>query len=339
MRNGWWTAAWAVVAVMGGLPMVGVAEEATTAPAAHVAATNELLSAGELHALVDAGQYKDALRGLLRVLALRGAAAAAYDRHDMLMLKAECLAQNHDNAAALSTLALAHKESAAAEKPDEVLLADAFAELLQKSPGGIYTPRTGASRGPIKILDRSVRKSAYDALFADQFALFQQKAVAAGNAKTLPPFIEAAKFAAQVRSVEFASAGNNTQSSDAMKDLADRALKLIDGVLEDMEALQTRISTAANRTITETYYTNGRGGGGAYPQQRTHKAGLTGEDANNLKSIIETCKKMPPATAELSEAFGTAGEEFKAAASKAEDLKSKATITLTTDYTGFVNGN
>jgi hypothetical protein len=309
---------------------------AATAPALHIPTGNELLTSDELHKLVDAGQYKDALRGLARPLALRGIAAAPYDRHDLLNLRAECQAQIHDNAGALATLALIHKESAAANKPDDVLLADAFAELLQKSPGGIYLPKTGASHLPIKILDRSARKSAYDALFADQFVLFQQKATAAANAKTLPLFMEAAKFAASVRAAEFASTGGNAQSADAMKDLADRAAKLINDTVDDLSLRQTRISTAANREITETYNSNIRGV--MYPQNRTHKAGLSGDDATVLKNIIETCKKVPPAAQQLADAFGTEQETFKAAANKAEDLKAKANTTLTTDYTGYTNG-
>jgi hypothetical protein len=319
-------------------PLPPPADSVATAPApSHPLAANEMLSSDELHKLVDAGQYKDALRGLARPLQLRGPAAGAYDRHDLLMLKAECLIQSHDNATALATLALAHKESAAAAKPEEVLLADALAELIQKSTGGVYLPKTGASRLPIKLLDRSARKSAYDALFADQFTLFQQKAAAASNAKSLPPFLEAAKSAAAVRAVEFASTGSNTQSSDVMKDLADHALKLLTDVLDDLDVKQTRISTAANRQITETYYANARGQ--SYPQNRTHKAGLGPNDPAALKEIIETCKKMPPAAQQLADAFGTEQDAFKAVATKADDLKAKATITLTTDYTGYTNGN
>ena len=309
----------------------------TTAPAPRPLSANELLSADELHKLVDAGQYKDALRGLARPLALRGAAAGAYDRHDLLMMKAECLVQTHDNAGAIATLALVRKESTADNKPEEALLADAFVELLQKSPGGTYLPKTGSSRLAIKILDRSLRKSAYDALFADQFALFQQKATAAANAKKLPPYMDAAKFAAALRAVEFASTGSNTQSSAAMKELADGALKLITDTLDDLEARETRISTAANRETTQTVNAGFRGT--TYPQNRTTKAGLTGNDAPTLRDIINTCKQIPQATQELANAFGTEQDTFKAAANRAEDIKSKANVTLTTDYTGYVNGN
>src|SRR5207248_1905113 len=112
--------------------------------------------------LANAGQYQDALKALLRILELKGPAAAGYDRHEMLMLKAECQLQIKQSSAALDTLELARKEAAAAANEGHVMEASALAMLVRLSPGGNYTPQTGTIRKPIPIHDRTLRKAGYD---------------------------------------------------------------------------------------------------------------------------------------------------------------------------------
>jgi len=301
------------------------------APTAHPAGSNELLTGDEVHKLVDAGQYQDALRAVIRILNLSGPAAAPYDRHDMLMVKAECQLQIRQPSMAIGTLDVVKKEALTAQKPDDVLKAAAFAGLIQKSPNGFYTPKTAAIKTPIKIADRTTRKSAYDALYADELALFTPKQTAADNGQSLPPFLAAAKLADALRPAEYGSTGSTKQTDEAIKDLADHALKLITSTLDDLSTKTDQISEAANRVITEQVTVAGNGGR-MYQSQQTRRQGLTGTDAQDLHDIDATCKKIPQATSELARAFSTQADQFKAADNKAQEVSKKAENTLNADY-------
>ncbi len=316
-----WAALFGIVVV--GTVFCGSATAADTKPA------SQLLSGEEVHTLVDAGQYRDALRALAKILQLNGVAAAPYDRHDMLMLKAECLLQTHDSQGALSTLFLAQKESTAAHQPNEVLMAAAFAELIQKSPGMLYTPKSSATKTPIKILDRTTRKTAYETLFADDMGVFQTKAAAAEEAKNLALYMEAAKAAKAMRAAEFAATGSNEQSAAAIKTLADGALKLVNRFLVELGTRETQISKAANRLVTQMSTVGG------IPQMTTRPQGLSPGDPQALGQIMDSCTQMSAAILQLMQALGVDEDSFRSAGSKSEDIKSEAKLTLTANYSGI----
>ncbi len=302
-----------------------------SSPSSSSTASNDLLSSDEVHKLVDAGQYKDALRALARILNLTGSAVGSYDRLDLLPLKAECQLQNHDTIGALQTLAVARKEAVEAKKPDNILLIDGFVELIQKSPSNLYLPKTGSDKTPIKLLDRSVRKSAYDALFADLFAVFEQKANFAITGKTLQPYMDAAKAVTAVRPAEFCSTGSNKKTETLIKTLAEHVIKLVTSAIADLNARHTRIKTAANQLLTEEV--NVTIGNSTVMEQQTHRRGLSlPQDPNTLQDIINTCTKLKEAITELSTAFAVDEDAFKEQITKAEKLKEDATDTLNDNY-------
>ncbi len=306
-------------------PALAAVTVATTAPAAP---TTQPLTADDIHKLIDAGQYRDALRALARIVQLTGIAAAPYDRHDTLTMKAECLLQIHDVNNALATLALDQKESNANGKPYAALLSAAFAELIKKSPAAVYTPHTPAGKPKVKILDRSARQEAYDDLFADDFDIFQRKSAVAITSKSLPQYVEAARVAAAMRTAEYASTKSTKQSDEAVKSLADGSLKLLNDLLDGMANQNKLIADAASRLITSTYMTS-KGAG-----QYTHERGLLPSDTTTLKTIIDDCSKVPQVAGELAKAFDMQPEDFKAAAIKAADIKDTAHTILTADYSG-----
>ncbi len=152
---------------------------------------------GDLKQQVDAGEYRDALKGLSRVLDLKGAAAEPYNRFEMLTLRAECQLQLRQTAAALDSLTAAQKQAASQGNADGVGASLAFADLIQRSPALRYTPKASngpLAKKPIDILDRSQRPQAYEALFADELTSAQQKVRQAETARQMPPILEAAKM-------------------------------------------------------------------------------------------------------------------------------------------------
>src|ERR1051325_2735669 len=100
-----------------------------------VRADEGMLTQDEIKKLVDAGQYKDALKGMSRVLALKGQAAVGYDRFELLMMKAECQLQVKDSTGALATLTEAKKEAFGQRNFDKLAEPTALTYLIQKSSG------------------------------------------------------------------------------------------------------------------------------------------------------------------------------------------------------------
>jgi hypothetical protein len=295
-----------------------------------------LLTTDELKKLVDSGQYRDALKAMLPILVLKGPAAAPYNRHEILMLKAECQLQLKMNREALDTLDLARKEALAVPDQPSAAQALALTHLIQKSPGLNYTPKTGTSRKPITIVDRTLRKGAYDALFADELAPLQQKAKAALAGKSLVPIAEASKLLGGVRAVEFVSTGSNKETEQLTADLTKQSLKLFNDALEDLTARTQRISDSANRIVTENMNVTDSTGR-TWVQQQTRRKGLTPQDSQTLKGIQTESAKIPQAASDLAQALGADNAPFKAVAGKAEVLRDKVNTVLTDDYSAVIN--
>jgi hypothetical protein len=294
-----------------------------------------MLTMDEVKKLVDAGQYQDALKAISRINQLKGPAAAPYNHHEVLMLLAECQLQTKQTTAAKSTLDIAHKEAVTVLDEQKAAEASALKQLIEKSPGFNYTPRTGTSRKPIPILDRILRKAAYDALFADELAPLQLKAKAAANARSLVPIAEASKLLSAVRAVERVSTGSNKQTEQITADLTKQSLKLFNDALNDLSTKTQRISDSANRVVTENVnFTDANGR--TYMQQQTHRKGLAPQDAQVLKGIKTECEKIPVAASELAQALGADAGPFKTVAAKADTIKDKANTVLTDDYSSAI---
>jgi hypothetical protein len=282
----------------------------------------------DINKLIDAGNYKDALAAISRVTELIGAAAAPYDRQKVLMLKAECQIQLKQNSAANATLNLAKKEAkdpAAAAEPTALL------ELIQKSPGGTYTPKAPGA-APISVLDRAKRKDAYKALAADELALLQNQVKAASNAISLPPLMNIGRAAAPVRALELAATGKTDQVDAVTAQLAAIAQKLMNKALGDMSTKVESISAAANRQITVTVPMN-FGRGQTAPVQQVRPVGLNSNDIQQLRDIEKTCDQFPPAVKELSAAFGDE-KGFNEVSNRATQIKSRADTVLNANYEG-----
>lgn len=293
------------------------------------------LTAAEAKALVSAGQYPDALRALTRILDLRGQPAAAYDRHEMLMLKAECLLQTRQASAALAIVEIAKKDALTAANDDQLLEASAFGTLIKASPAFIYTPQTGKVRKPISILDRALRGAAYDALFADQFTLVKTKAVLAKRGGKLPPVADAASDAAKLRALEKASTGKTEQADEILADLSTTAQQLIVTDLDKLNADVRVIAESADRLVSEDVAVQDRRTHEYYAVTITHRLGLGNTDVQNLNSIITEAAKVAAAANDLAQFFSNDAAPFKKLTNSATITRDKARTVLATDYSRF----
>ncbi len=242
--------------------------------------------ARDIRAQVDSADYRGALKALGRVLDLKGQAAAAYDRGEMQLLKAECLLQIHENKSALDTLETARKEAVDSGNSQAFCAALAFTDLISHSPGMKFAAKNRAVplAKPIDILDRKARPEAYKQLFADEFPAAREKVLGMQNAHTLSAMLEAAKQVATVKGLEKAGTGQLDQSKALVDDLSPRRAGAFGpGGTRDFSGQVDVIAVQAN-TVVPLPVMRPRVPG-SDPQPMTKLNGLQGVDRHTLAAI------------------------------------------------------
>lgn len=290
-------------------------------------------SAEEIKQLASEGKHREALQKLSRALALKGDAAAAYDRHELLRLKAEAHLNIKDTAAAASAFAAAAKEA-----PDDTARAeDKAAELVVKRSRNLqYTPRPAKKGGkaePINIADPESRKEAYAALLEEEMAAAAPMLKSAARAKSLPPIVEGLKRIGDLRMLELAATGADAEASKLVEDVAGRAHDLMADAVKDMAGLVDAIEMSANEVQRTAVAGHSPASGRTMLYPSARRRGLTSRDAQDLKRTINDLKKLVPTARELAEALGEEnGKQFEKVADDGETVGNKAHQVLTTDY-------
>jgi hypothetical protein len=278
----------------------------------------------------DSGHYTEAMPTIARLLAL-DPVKAQYDRQAMLMLRADCQLHLKQYTAAADTL---NAVRLAAEKANDQPTADraiAMLHLIQKSPGGFYTPATGADKKPLNILDASHRKTAYAALYADQFALLQQKVTAAKNTATLPLILEIAASARGLRALATTADKSARDIDDATKDLPAAANTALRRALADGDQTVSRISRSANAWVRVQTGATIDVFNRASTNYTERKTGLSTADATALREVETSCDHLPDIITTLTQAFGKP-ETYRILPKRFADLKSRADTVLKADY-------
>jgi hypothetical protein len=204
-------------------------------PTASLAAQPAGDTQADLQKLLDAKQYKALLPKLSAALALRGPAAAGYDRYQLYMMKGEACLQTRAKSAAMDAFRQAAKLTS---DHDALARATADAVLAREVAGNMtYTPKTGFPRGdkpePIDILaSDDGRKSAFEALEQDLLAKAKPRVEAAKKSTSLPMIMEAARGLSDIGPVEFMADGGDGDVSALLGDLGNQVCKLMD---DDMD--------------------------------------------------------------------------------------------------------
>ena len=308
------------------------------APAALAAPPQEappIPTADQIKEQVGAAQYRDALKGLTRILALKGPAAEPYNRPEMLMLRAECQLQLRDSRSALESLTLAQKEAAAASDADRLGTALAMGLLIQRSPAYKYTPKTTTgpiAKKPIDILDLKTRPDAYKALFEDELVAVRQTVRKAETSTSLVPVLEASRQAAALRGVEKAATGDIAQSKEFAESLGSHAAALLSAGVSDLSTKTDSIASRANTIVTSAMAYRDPTTGAPRMDNVSHRRGLEGTDVQDLRNIQKTCDQVIAAAGDLTLILPTQAAAFKDAAMTARGVGTKAGVVLNDNY-------
>lgn len=342
-------------------PAVAPAAPVAAAPAGAPAGAADLASVEQLKQQL-ATDPQGVLRSVARLLALKGDAAAGYDRYDLLNLRGEAYLRNRAIPMAADAFAQAQK---ATQDADKQAAARAMELLVRRSKQTGYVPKVpmapakpagGAARGgaagqpapgtllggdpapgaaapaaatigpggAIPIIEESDRKAAFSALFADELHAGAPKLRAAKSAAGLPPLIDAARMLGDLRAVELAATGGAEQTKQLGADIGDRAHRLIAAAISDMSRSTEKVWQSASR---QKIYQNDVGTitGGAYGLW-----GMTSTEANSLKETMATCEKIAPVAGDLAAVTGNAA--LQGDAQEALRLHGRAREVLEYDY-------
>jgi hypothetical protein len=306
--------------------MAGMPAAMAVAAPAPVKAPDASVATEDVKAAYEKGDYKETLRLLGRILSLKGKAAEGLDRYELLMLRAE----SHLHLKA-GTAAIQAAEEAAKAAPDDnaAAKARALAVLIKRSKSMEYTPKaaTEGSKGPLDITDAEKRGDAFKALYAEEKLSARAKVQAAEKAKALPQIATALKAVVPLKDLEVAATDQDAETAETLNALTDRAHKLIARELDDMTKRTEKIAARASELIDETFSRpNGT------QELRTRQRGLDNNATKELKTTIETCKRIIKTCDELAEGFAKEKEPFEDLQDVAKSTAERADEVLKDDY-------
>ena len=298
----------------------------------HPAAGEGAPSVEDIKNSMEEKNYREALQKLSRALSLKGPSAGQYDKHELLVLKAESQLNLKDVSGSAASFAAAAKEA----KDDTARAQDKASEqVVKRSKNLAFTPKAakkGEKPDAIDISDPEKRKEAFKALLEEEKAEAAPTLKAAKGAKTLPPIVEALKRIGDLRSLELAATGEDTEATKLSGDLSDQAFKLMDKAVQDMAALVKDVEAAATEMVPIAIPARGVNGTGPLMYQSYKRRGLMTRDTQDLNRTISDLKKLVPMARDLSQSLGDAGKQFAKVADDGEAVGNQAYKILHTDY-------
>lgn len=275
-------------------------------------------------------QYRRVLREIGRAMHLKGEEAVAYDRGELLLIRADTqLAMRIEPAAVKS-----YRDAAeAATNEEHRAMARAMALLVLRSERLAYAPRTGeaAGRPPIDIV--ADRAAALDALLADEMAIVEPKVRAAKESKQIADVLETVRVVEPVAFIERAATGATARTDAFMKEFVERIETLLDDALVALDRKASDIEAHALGLIAVPQEI--RPGQPPPNTMKVKKRGLSPADEAALKQVMETCREIVSRNREVAMQLGAEPDEFQRASDFAIRLSSKAGAILRADYTGI----
>jgi hypothetical protein len=293
-------------------------------------------STAEIKTLVDAGKYREALRPLFRVLALKGQAAQGYDRIELLMLRAECQMQLKDQRGTLETLEQARKECFLENRAPLAATPTGLAMLIQKSNAWQYKSKSDPSLKPIPILDKTLRQAAYEALLHDELPGAQKKVQALAGVKSIAPVLETAKLAGAVHALDILAhptiPPDQVETGTLTRQVTSNADRLLLPAIDELGKNVDTIQSAANEITTDQVGHFDRASGKSWLEPRTRRRGPSYHDAETLNAINTTADKIRSTAFDIALALATDFKAYQEIIEKADGLKAKSTAVLNDNY-------
>jgi hypothetical protein len=303
-------------------PLLATAQDRAPKPAPAPSADkpDPLPTVEEIQKALKTGDAPGALKGVNRLLQLRGKAAEGYDKYELLTLKGDV----HLRMKATEAAAAAFRQAAAAtEDPQQQAVAKATELLIKRSKTLAYTPKKAAKGGkaePIDVVEPDSRAKALAALFVDEVTPLLPKAEAAKGANSVVPMIRAMADAREVEFLERAANGSADQITGIIHALGEQGEAMLGKVVEKATKRVDRITTLANETehVRTTIPTSS---GGFRSVVVPKRRGIKNDDVAELKTIVDALDEVVAQAAALAQARGGETDSVEDLTDSAEDLK------------------
>jgi hypothetical protein len=287
----------------------------------------------DIKAAFEKGDYQETLKLLSRVLSLKGKAAQGIDRYSLLMMRAESYLKLKTTSLALEALEEAEKVARAADDEKGAADARALTMLIKRSRNLQFTPKVAVGErkalAPIDITDVNKRPEAMEALYAEEKVAVKPLVQAADKSRnrSLLPVAKAIKAVSGLKDLEVAATGKDAETAETIKDLVDRAQKLMARGLDDMTRRTERIAERADELVEKQVIRENS------VEYVTRRRGVDTNESKELKQIVEDCKRVAQSCKELTESFTDDTEPFDDLQDQALDTAERATEVLRDSYT------
>jgi hypothetical protein len=255
-------------------------------------------SSDEIHAMFDAGKFRQVLRETAIVVHLRDADKLGYDLHDIWLLKAEAhlrLKQQILSAQAFESASKVAPDSATADLDHATGLA------VGESKAGMYVrvaEREDARAKGMSVIDPAGRAKALEALFEDRLAAAKDSLDALEKQKSVKKIVDASDTLAELRRLERAAtatstAAGNSDRTDAIADkLATRADRLIgDPLVAESNQVEQIARNAAQMVTVQVNVPDPTNPKKTQTQQQQAKQGLSAADLQFLTQVETDCRR------------------------------------------------
>lgn len=297
-----------------------------------------LPSQADVQAAFDAQDYAGVLQRLQRLLILKGKAAEPYDRHALLVLKAEA----HLRLKASGPAAQAFAEAAKVAPDGPSAAADIAAELLVRRGGAVltYQPKLKdpndktKAQPPIDFVDPDGRRRATAALFADEWAVAEPRVKGTGPLRSLDGVMAMLPAVRNLRWLEMAATGKDDRSRGLLGPVAAKAKTAIESFLKEAgEAVDPIEIQSYEVTTARVPRTDQQSGKILGFVTKFRRVGPTQRQFATLKDVFAQTTKLRETCDEVGGSLGSTGHEFDDAKAKADQLRLRAGTLLDTDWT------
>lgn len=270
---------------------------ALTAQAADTLPTTE-----EVQQLFDKQDWPGVLAATGRVLAVRGPAAAGYDRVDLWMKKGEAQLQTNQFMPASQSYGFAAAEKTVT--PEQSDLALAMSELAKKSDNKGY--KTPAKQGPVEVYDirdATKRDAAFAALFKADLTDLKQRVTQAKAVTDSKALTDLAKAVGQLAPLDRVVNKSTTASDALQKSIGDNFVSAADAwsktSLKEMDDIQVRADEPIDINAKDS---KGR------TVVRQGKKGISQADMSELQKITQAGEKLAGTYTAVEKALDEAGQ-------------------------------
>jgi hypothetical protein len=259
-------------------------------------------SADQMYAAFENADYAKVLKQVAAALALKGDAAEAYDRYELLVLRGEAYLRTENTAAAAAAFDEAAKHTKLEEK---AAVARATAELVRRARKRAYTPppaKKGDAPEPIDVTDPAARRQAFALMFDDARPRVAAEVKAARASTTLAPVTAALAMLRDLRALEVAAGAVAPGADDAggaaaaMSELVERVGALTGRAVEQMSDRVGQLEATAG--VPYDMATPGRDDSGRrVVRYETGVTQLTRDQVKELRTIVKECTSVRRALA------------------------------------------